>query len=311
MQVPARNVIPFNPKTADNDLPVPLSRLASSVHHFDELRRYADRVAMDPLWSATDWRAVYSSLLIKLPGTNQSLADLDPIRVGQCADTGWAARVRTAHFEVENRLVALRFSLSMLTSMELSSPDAVVAASGDAARLTVALGELGTLIARVPGRRGQPNRPVTAMDDSGTLTPRSPQAHADAAVAQLAQQLSVLTDVLESVGDDPRLLDTSLVDVHQIVSRLSKAVKLQIRRPDSDASGPDRQLRNLFERARANENDTYEIYSGALELHLQRQRRDLSVADFDSDKSAIVKRRRSYIDTLFELCTQIKLIITL
>lgn len=148
MQFPARNVIPFNPKTAVNDLPVPLGRLASAVRHFDELRCYADRVAMDPLWSATDWRAVCSSLLVKLPGTNQSLADLNPIRVGQCADTGWAARVRTACFEVENRLTALQFSLSMLTSMELSSPDAVVAVSGDAARLAVALGELGTLIAR-------------------------------------------------------------------------------------------------------------------------------------------------------------------
>lgn len=149
------------------------------------------------------------------------------------------------------------------------------------------------------------------MDDSGTLTPRSPQTHADAAAAQLAQQLGVLTDVLESVDDDPRLLDANLVDVHQIVSRLSKAVKLQIRRPDSGVSGLDRQLYALFERARANENDTYEIYSDALELHLQRQRRDLTVADFDSDKSVIVKRRRSYIDTLFELRTQIKLIITL
>lgn len=148
------------------------------------------------------------------------------------------------------------------------------------------------------------------MDDSGPLTPRSPQTHADAAAAQLARQLSVLTDVLESVDDDPRLLDANLLDVHQIASRLSKAVKLQIRRPDSDVSGLDRQVYDLFKRAWANENDTYEIYSDALELHLQRQRRDLPVADFDSDKSAIVKRRRFYIDTLFELRKQIKLIIT-
>lgn len=147
------------------------------------------------------------------------------------------------------------------------------------------------------------------MDDSGPLTPRSSQTHAGRAAVPLAQQLRVLTDVLESVDDDPRLLDANLVDVHQIVSRLSKAVELQIRRPDTSVSGPDRQLHDLFKRARANENDTYEIYSDALERHLQRQRRDVPVADFDSDKSAIVKRRRSYIDTLFELHIQVKLII--
>jgi hypothetical protein len=149
------------------------------------------------------------------------------------------------------------------------------------------------------------------MDDSGPLTPRSPQTHAGTAAVPLAQQLRVLTDVLESVDDDPRLLDANLVDVHQIVSRLSKAVELQIRRPDTSVSGLDRRLYDLFKRARANENDTYEIYSDALERHLQRQRRDVPVADFDSDKSAIVKRRRSYIDTLFELRIQIKLVITL
>ena len=40
MQFPDRNVIPFTPKMAVDDLPVPLSHLTSAVHHFDELRRY-------------------------------------------------------------------------------------------------------------------------------------------------------------------------------------------------------------------------------------------------------------------------------
>ena len=146
MKSPARNVIPFNPKAAVDNLPVPLGRLASAVHQFEELRLYADRVAIDPHWSATDWRAICSSFLIKLPKTCQSLADLDPIRVGQCTDTDWAARIRTACSEVVRRLAALRISMSLLTSMEASSPDTVIAVSCDATRLAVALGELGTLI---------------------------------------------------------------------------------------------------------------------------------------------------------------------
>lgn len=146
MKFPARNVIPLNPKAEVDNLPVPLGRLVSAVHQFDELRLYADRVAIDPRWSATDWRAICSSLLIKLPKTCQSLADLDPIRVGQCADTDWAARIRTVRSEVDRRLAALRISMSVLTSMAVSSPDAVVAVSCDATRLAAALGELGTLI---------------------------------------------------------------------------------------------------------------------------------------------------------------------
>ena len=90
----ARNVLLFNPGATADDLPVPVAHLRSAVHQFDELRRYAERVAVDPRWSAIEWRATCSPLLIRLPRMRQSLADLDAIRVGQCADAGWAARIR-------------------------------------------------------------------------------------------------------------------------------------------------------------------------------------------------------------------------
>lgn len=76
----------------------------------------------------------------------QSLADLDAIRVGQCADAGWAARIRTARSEVERRLAEIRVSMSALTSTEVSSPNVVVTVSSDATLLATALGDLSALI---------------------------------------------------------------------------------------------------------------------------------------------------------------------
>jgi hypothetical protein len=155
---PARNVIPFNPKAAADDLPISLARLRSAVCQFGELRHYAERMANNPQWSAMDWRATCSPLLIRLPRARQSLADLDPIRVGRCADTGWAARIRNARCEVERRLTNIRISMSALTSAEVSNSDAVVAVSSDATRLAAALGDLGTLIAsRYPAVAGDGN----------------------------------------------------------------------------------------------------------------------------------------------------------
>jgi hypothetical protein len=149
------------------------------------------------------------------------------------------------------------------------------------------------------------------MDDPRPSIPRPPQADSDVATEQLTQQLSALTDVLESVDDDPRLIDASLDDVHAIVARLGKAAKHRIGNLASLGDGLDHPLYDIFEQARANENDTYEVYADVLERHHQRQRRDLTIEDFDSDKSATVKRRRNYINTLFEIHMQISNIINL
>jgi hypothetical protein len=141
-----RKVIPFTAKPTADDLPVPVAHLQAAVLQFDELRRYAERLAVSPQWSAMEWRAVCSPVLIRLPRARQSLAILDPVRVGRHADTRWAARVRTARSEVERRLTDIRISMSAVTSMEISSRDAVVTMSSDGALLAAALGDLRALI---------------------------------------------------------------------------------------------------------------------------------------------------------------------
>ena len=143
----ARNVIPFTHKPAADDQLVPVAHLRAALHQFDELRRCAERLAADPQWSALEWRAASSPVLVHLPKTSQSLAALDPIRVGSHADTRWAAQIRTACREVDRRLVDIRISMSAATSMESSTPDAVVTVISDATLLAAALRVLCTLIA--------------------------------------------------------------------------------------------------------------------------------------------------------------------
>lgn len=151
----SRKVIPFTAKPTADDLPVPVALLQVAVLQFDELRRYAERLAAAPQWSALEWRAVCSPVLIRLPRARQSLAILDPVRVGRHADTRWAARVRTARREVERRLTDIRISMSAVTSMEVSSPDAVVTVNSDGVLLAAALGDLRALIvSRYPAVAG-------------------------------------------------------------------------------------------------------------------------------------------------------------
>lgn len=146
MKSSAGTVIPLKPETTD-DLPISLADLCSAVRRFDELRAYAEKLAGYPCWSAVEWRSVCSPLLVRFPGTRQSLADLDVIRVGTCTDTGWAARVRWSRAEVERRLSETRVSLSALTGTEVSTADAVSVATSDSSLLASALNDLSLLIA--------------------------------------------------------------------------------------------------------------------------------------------------------------------
>lgn len=151
---PSRTVIPFTAKPTADPL-VPVAHLQAAVLQFDELRRYAERLAVAPQWSALEWRAACSPVAIRLTRARQSLAILDPVRVGRHADTRWAARVRTASREVERRLTDIRISMSAVTSMEVSSPDAVVVVSSDGALLAAALVALRALIvSRYPAVAG-------------------------------------------------------------------------------------------------------------------------------------------------------------
>ena len=115
-----------------------------------------------------------------------------------------------------------------------------------------------------------------------------------------------------SVDDNPRLMDASLEDVHEIAARLAKVVKRQVfGHPDLAAEVLHWDIGGVFEYARTNESDNYEVYADDLERHQRRQRKDLAVADSDADKFAIVKRRRAYLETLSDLHMQISDIIDL
>jgi hypothetical protein len=79
------------------DPAITLPWLRSAAKQLDELRLCAERVALDPQWSAMEWRATCTPLLIRLPGTRQLLASLSLIRVGHWPETEWAVRIRCAH----------------------------------------------------------------------------------------------------------------------------------------------------------------------------------------------------------------------
>lgn len=149
----AANVVPFQPRGASrenataDDLPVPLRCLAEAVQELDDLRCWAGRIVRNPQWSAIEWRATCSPLLLHLPKVQRSLAELGRIRIGRWPDVGWAARFRAAHSEVERRLMDVSISMSALASEETSSSDAVVTFSSDAALLADATDELCGLVA--------------------------------------------------------------------------------------------------------------------------------------------------------------------
>lgn len=126
----------------------------------------------------------------------------------------------------------------------------------------------------------------------------------------LAHQMSTLRRILRSVGDEARLMDASLNDTHEIANRVGSLVKYGIFRPDGPlpaSAHPD--IYGQFEQARADESDVYEVYADDLERHQKRRRKDLTIADADADKFAVVKRRRTYIATLFDFYVQISEIV--
>jgi hypothetical protein len=154
---PAQNMIPLHAKSAlharaeADDLPVSVRRLGVAIQELDDLRRCAETTIRDPKWSAMEWRAASSSLLLRLAKAGQSLAELECIRVGRWPDTGWAATLRAECSEVKRRLMDIGISLSVLADEETSSRDAVVTFTSDAMLLAEAVDELcGLIITRYP-----------------------------------------------------------------------------------------------------------------------------------------------------------------
>ena len=144
---------------------------------------------------------------------------------------------------------------------------------------------------------------------SSTLTEDPPS---EGFVEQLVRQHATLREFLTSIEDDARLMDASAEDAHQIAVSIGKMVKQGVFEPTGalDLSSY-RDTYSIFERTRADENDIYEVYADDLQRHQKRQRKDLAVAESDSDKFVVVKRRRGYIATLAALQAQVSDILDL
>ena len=312
MAGPDHDVIPLHaysavPPTTIQRLAITPTRLRAAAQQLDELRGCAERIALDPQRSAMEWRAICAPLIIQLHRARQLLASLNPIRVGLWPDTDWAARVRTTHDDVERRLFDVGFAMSILTSGDTDHPDAAISLTSDASLLATAARQLQTLITSdhaKPASTGSFEPGMNKWGRSRWLDRGQRDVHE--VTEDLVQLVSTLTGILRSVGDEARLLDANLDDTHEIASRTGSLVKYEIFGPDGPrpaSSHRDTFLR--FEQVRADENDGYEIYGDDLERQRKRRRKDLTIADADADKTAVAKRRRIYIATLFDFQAQI------
>lgn len=152
MPRPAENVIRLRPAgapraAAPGGPPVPLRRFGTAIRELDDLSRCLDLIVRDPHWSALEWRAACSPLLVELFKIGRSVTELERVRVGRWPETGWAVRFRSTLSELERRLADVRISMSALAAQEISDADAVATFNSDAAQLAIAARELRRLIA--------------------------------------------------------------------------------------------------------------------------------------------------------------------
>lgn len=164
---------------------------------------------------------------------------------------------------------------------------------------------------------GIPRRWTTRSDggvgvESRRSSPLTEDPSPESSVEQLDRQQKTLREFLEAIEDDARLMDASAEDAHQIAVSICKMVKQTIFGPDRALDRSSYQeAYDIFERTRADENDIYEVYADDLQRHQKRQRKDIGVAESDSDKFIVVTRRRGYISTLAALQAQISDILSL
>jgi hypothetical protein len=154
---------------------------------------------------------------------------------------------------------------------------------------------------------------VPSLDDgAGSSEPRSGRPSDNGTIQQLATLQVTLTNLLRAVDDDARRMDASLDDAHKLVEDIRTVVKFTIFSSGNPPSHSiDQKVYNSFEQARVAENDFHEIYSEDLECYQKRRRRNLNVADSDSDKLALVKRRRVYISALLAFQIEASVILDL
>jgi hypothetical protein len=147
-------------------------------------------------------------------------------------------------------------------------------------------------------------------EQAGSSSPKSRRSPHDGLIKQLAKLQSTLTDLLRPIDDDARLMDASLEDAHKLVQDIRSVMKQKVfgRGGPLDPSAY-KDTFDAFERARVDENDMYEVYADDLERYEKRRRKDLGLAESDSDKLALVQRRRVYIPKLLAFQAQVSAIL--
>lgn len=132
---------------------------------------------------------------------------------------------------------------------------------------------------------------MSSMEEQAGLPSKPQRSSADA----LAELLEKLSNILRPVADDARRMDASLEAAHSLVDKIWQAVF-----GEGGAMDPSRYTDNYdaLKAEREAENDMHEVYSYGLERFQKREGQNLGVAESDSDKLALVKRRREYIAKL-------------
>ena len=147
MSGPGQGVIALHRRGGQHgNLPVPMERLCDAVQELQGLRECVAQAVSDQSWCAMEWGLVCTPVMLRVPLAKQSLADLADIRVGIWPDTHWAMRLRTAHDEVERRLVNVSASARPLMREETCTADAAVNFGFEGAKLAEALDGLCGLI---------------------------------------------------------------------------------------------------------------------------------------------------------------------
>jgi hypothetical protein len=129
--------------------------------------------------------------------------------------------------------------------------------------------------------------------------------YGDDPVGPLAELQSALADLLAKADDDPRSLDSNSERAHQLVTDTCRRLSRTVFSP----GGPldpllYKQAYDALIATRDAERDMYEVYVNDLECYRERAVKGLRVTESDSDRLALVRRRRKYIPRLLAFHVQ-------
>lgn len=143
---------------------------------------------------------------------------------------------------------------------------------------------------------------MSSMGEQAEPSMTSVRASPDSPVESLAKLQSTLTDMLRPIYEDAQTIDASLEQVHDHVRQIWRAVFDEGGALDASKY---KDLHDALETAWEAASDTHEVYAYDLGLFRNREEKDLGVAQADSDRVALVKRRRDYIDKLRTFHSQV------